>query len=118
MNTVTNTLKHNLGRLMSVGYSETQLQILEIFFRFFSDTAIIYLTKILVNRLVRGLPFEKVFVALLEEYSHNWSRGTAGRIGDPDDVAVGPNGTYGIRNAEGFFNVYHKLKIKTPQGLY
>lgn len=78
-------------------------------------TARDYTARVFINCLKQKVPFSKIRRAVRKQWKNVWSKGTPGRLGDPDDVS--PTGA-GLRNTAAYFQVYFELGLSRPKGLY
>ena len=119
--TASTALNASIEDLQRVHYKETELAEIRAFLTKFSDTAVIYLCRLLERAKVykHAPPFEQVMKALHGYDRLVWQWSSPWRYGDPDDTGVDYRGEcFGARNAGAIANVYKSLQIPIPKGIH
>ena len=99
--------------LLSVGYSEAELQRIEPYFaRMDGATPRAYLARVFYWGKRRRADLNHVIAAVEKSWQLVWKNGTPGRLGDPDDVA--PGGV-GMANIAGFLSIYPRIGLPIPK---
>jgi hypothetical protein len=80
----------------------------ENFLEPFSDVGRKYICRLMLGCLRAKKPFDQIILKLEDTWRERWSKGTPGRIGDPDDIT--PPGV-GAMNVGGIVLVYKSLQV-------
>ena len=126
MNTDEIICSEDLENLKKYGCDKIEIRCLERFAKPFHRTGRLYLARIFIRARIAKKDFWKVIVVCGDLYDEVWSKGTPGKIGDPDDVAVfEPLGeslsriksTHGWWNVCAYYQAYKNLGFPLPNSL-